>query len=111
MSLVRIFRDIVLPCVAVLGLSLCVPYIFVHSVLARFVSPETVHLAQRRIYPSLLIVSFFSFYAVFQWRQFRRLYEHIRNDKYLVGRRLVNYERQQREQQRHQEQQQMQTAQ
>jgi E3 ubiquitin-protein ligase MARCH6 len=27
-----------------------------------------------------------------QVRQFRRLYEHIKNDKYLVGRRLVNYD-------------------
>uniref|UniRef100_A0A3B4B6X3 RING-type E3 ubiquitin transferase n=1 Tax=Periophthalmus magnuspinnatus TaxID=409849 RepID=A0A3B4B6X3_9GOBI len=26
-------------------------------------------------------------------RQFKRLYEHIKNDKYLVGQRLVNYER------------------
>lgn len=27
----------------------------------------------------------------FQLKQFAKLYEHIKNDKYLVGRRLVNY--------------------
>ena len=26
-------------------------------------------------------------------RQFKRLYERIRNDKYLVGQRLINFER------------------
>ena len=30
---------------------------------------------------------------MFQVRQFKRLYERIRNDKYLVGQRLINFER------------------
>lgn len=95
MNLTRIIRDIVVPCVAVLGLSLSLPYIFVYSCLSRFLTPDIVHLVQRRIYPTLLVTIMLSWYAVFQWKQFRRLYEHIKNDKYLVGKRLVNYERQQ----------------
>ena len=30
---------------------------------------------------------------MFQIKQFKRLYERIRNDKYLVGQRLINFER------------------
>ncbi|CDQ79532.1 unnamed protein product [Oncorhynchus mykiss] len=50
-------------------------------------------LIQRRIYPFLLMVVSIIGILSFQIRQFKRLYEHIKNDKYLVGQRLVNYER------------------
>ncbi|KAG7275044.1 hypothetical protein CRUP_001764 [Coryphaenoides rupestris] len=50
-------------------------------------------LMQRRIYPFLLMVVSLIGILSFQIRQFKRLYEHIKNDKYLVGQRLVNYER------------------
>ena len=46
---------------------------------------------ERRIYPVILLVSFITFLIVMQMMQFSRLYEHIKNDKYLVGKRLVNY--------------------
>uniref|UniRef100_A0A672SX32 RING-type E3 ubiquitin transferase n=1 Tax=Sinocyclocheilus grahami TaxID=75366 RepID=A0A672SX32_SINGR len=47
----------------------------------------------QRIYPFLLMVVVLMGILFFQIRQFKRLYEHIKNDKYLVGQRLVNYER------------------
>ncbi|MPC16067.1 E3 ubiquitin-protein ligase MARCH6 [Portunus trituberculatus] len=49
-------------------------------------------LVERRIYPALLIITLLSSLIVMQVVQFTRLYEHIKNDKYLVGRRLVNYD-------------------
>ncbi|TMS08954.1 E3 ubiquitin-protein ligase MARCH6 [Larimichthys crocea] len=57
------------------------------------VTPEMEILMQRRIYPFLLMVVSLIGILSFQIRQFKRLYEHIKNDKYLVGQRLVNYER------------------
>ena len=42
---------------------------------------ETETLVQRRIYPSLLAAVLFSTYLVFQAKQFKKLYEHIKNDK------------------------------
>lgn len=49
-------------------------------------------LVERRIYPALLIITLLSTLIIMQVVQFTRLYEHIKNDKYLVGRRLVNYD-------------------
>lgn len=49
-------------------------------------------MVERRIYPALLIITLLSSLIIMQVVQFTRLYEHIKNDKYLVGRRLVNYD-------------------
>uniref|UniRef100_A0A7N8XX47 RING-type E3 ubiquitin transferase n=1 Tax=Mastacembelus armatus TaxID=205130 RepID=A0A7N8XX47_9TELE len=82
------------PVITVLLLSLCVPYVIAAGVVpAVGVTPEMELLMQRRIYPFLLMVVSLIGILSFQIRQFKRLYEHIKNDKYLVGQRLVNYER------------------
>ncbi|CAJ0962113.1 unnamed protein product [Ranitomeya imitator] len=82
------------PVIAVLLLSLCIPYIISAAiVLLVGVTYEMQTLVQRRIYPFLLMVVILMGVLSFQIRQFKRLYEHIKNDKYLVGQRLVNYER------------------
>ncbi|XP_068603848.1 E3 ubiquitin-protein ligase MARCHF6-like [Brachionichthys hirsutus] len=89
-----IIRKLAAPVIAVLLLSLCVPYIIATGVVpAVGVTPEMEILMQRRIYPFLLMVVSLVGILSFQIRQFKRLYEHIKNDKYLVGQRLVNYER------------------
>lgn len=46
------------------------------------VTPEMEILMQRRIYPFLLMVVSLIGILSFQIRQFKRLYEHIKNDKY-----------------------------
>ncbi|XP_064797261.1 E3 ubiquitin-protein ligase MARCHF6-like [Oncorhynchus masou masou] len=85
------------PVISVLLLSLCVPYFIAAGVVPAVgvsgVTPEMQILIQRRIYPFLLMVVSIIGILSFQIRQFKRLYEHIKNDKYLVGQRLVNYER------------------
>jgi E3 ubiquitin-protein ligase MARCH6 len=48
---------------------------------------------ERRIYPVSLFLFSLITLLVFQVKQFKRLYERIRNDKYLVGQRLINFER------------------
>lgn len=45
------------------------------------VTPEMEILMQRRIYPFLLMVVLLIGILSFQIRQFKRLYEHIKNDK------------------------------
>ncbi|KAM6900702.1 E3 ubiquitin-protein ligase MARCHF6-like [Xenentodon cancila] len=89
-----IVRKLAAPVISVLLLSLCVPYVIAAGVVpAVGVTPEMEILMQRRIYPFLLMVVSLIGILSFQIRQFKRLYEHIKNDKYLVGQRLVNYER------------------
>ncbi|XP_056289496.1 E3 ubiquitin-protein ligase MARCH6 [Pseudoliparis swirei] len=89
-----IIRKLAAPVISVLLLSLCVPYVIATGVVPTVgVTPEMEILMQRRIYPVLLMVVSLIGILSFQIRQFKRLYEHIKNDKYLVGQRLVNYER------------------
>lgn len=89
-----IIRKLAAPVIAVLLLSLCVPYVIAVGIVPIVgVTMEMQNLVQRRIYPFLLMVVVLMGILSFQIRQFKRLYEHIKNDKYLVGQRLVNYER------------------
>ncbi|XP_004414892.1 PREDICTED: E3 ubiquitin-protein ligase MARCH6 isoform X4 [Odobenus rosmarus divergens] len=89
-----IIRKLAAPVISVLLLSLCVPYVIASGVVPLLgVTAEMQNLVHRRIYPFLLMVVVLMGILSFQVRQFKRLYEHIKNDKYLVGQRLVNYER------------------
>ncbi|KAI1889051.1 hypothetical protein AGOR_G00175070 [Albula goreensis] len=89
-----IIRKLAAPVISVLLLSLCVPYVIALGIVPIIgVTMEMQNLVQRRIYPFLLMVVMLMGILSFQIRQFKRLYEHIKNDKYLVGQRLVNYER------------------
>ncbi|KAL4663160.1 hypothetical protein H8957_014003 [Semnopithecus entellus] len=89
-----IVRRLAAPVISVLLLSLCVPYVIASGVAPLLgVTAEMQNLVHRRIYPFLLMVVVLMAILSFQVRQFKRLYEHIKNDKYLVGQRLVNYER------------------
>ncbi len=75
-----------------LGLSLALPYIAAHSLAPLVIDDAAVLVGvQRRIYPFLLLLFAAVGLAVLQLKQLRKLYEHIKNDRYLVGRRLVNY--------------------
>ncbi|GAB1599338.1 E3 ubiquitin-protein ligase MARCH6-like [Argonauta hians] len=81
------------PVIASLGMALAVPYVIGKTIVPALGFNSTVqNIVLRRIYPMLLAVIVMTVVSVFQARQFKRLYEHIKNDKYLVGQRLVNYE-------------------
>ncbi|CAH2242751.1 jg11908 [Pararge aegeria aegeria] len=93
MDLKFILREVAAPLVRWLGLALAVPYALAHSVAPLVVTaPAQRNLLARRVYPALLLLTMLAGLALFQIRQFRKLYEHIKNDKYLVGQRLVNYD-------------------
>lgn len=53
------------------------------------VTAEMQNLVQRRIYPFLLMVVVLMGILSFQVRQFKRLYEHIKNDKWVYSTFLV----------------------
>jgi len=92
LNLTRVVKNLVVPSVKTLGLSLSLPYLLSHGLApALITSPSLLVTLQRRIYPLLLLISGLVFFFTVQARQFKKLLEHIKNDRYLVGRRLVNY--------------------
>jgi len=92
MNLTFVLWQLAIPAIVSLGLALALPYIVAHSIVPFFVPNHQYRaLIARRAYPSCLIFIILMVFSVWQLRQFKRLYEHIKNDKYLVGRRLVNY--------------------
>ncbi|XP_078720049.1 E3 ubiquitin-protein ligase MARCHF6-like [Lampetra fluviatilis] len=93
MNLWFIIRELAAPVVTVLLLYLCIPYVIAAGAVPLLgAAPEMQTLVRRRIYPLVLMVVMLLGFVSFQAQQFRRLYEHIKNDKYLVGQQLVNYE-------------------
>lgn len=92
LNLRHLMKEIVFPVVLLLSVALAVPYVLAYSIVPLFVhSFELRNLIARRIYPFLTLSSIILMLAVFHVKQFMKLYEHIKNDKYLVGKRLVNY--------------------
>jgi len=92
LNLTAIMQNIVVPCVMRLGLSLSVPYVFSHSILSLLIQDQQLVInVQRRIYPFTLLTIVLVLLLILQFRQFNKLLEHIKNDRYLVGKRLVNY--------------------
>uniref|UniRef100_A0A6M2DY04 RING-type E3 ubiquitin transferase n=1 Tax=Xenopsylla cheopis TaxID=163159 RepID=A0A6M2DY04_XENCH len=88
-----IIRDLAAPVITSFGLALAVPYVAAHSIAPLFITNKhTLTLITRKIYPFLLLICSVAGIVVFQIKQFKKLYEHIKNDKYLVGQRLVNYD-------------------
>jgi E3 ubiquitin-protein ligase MARCH6 len=95
MDLKFIIRELAIPVISCFGLALAVPYVIAHSILPIFFTNQwTRVLIARRIYPFFLIISFVCAIIVLQIKQFKKLYIAIKNDKYLVGKRLVNYDHQ-----------------
>ncbi|XP_074600357.1 E3 ubiquitin-protein ligase MARCHF6 isoform X2 [Brevipalpus obovatus] len=92
-NLKYIIIKLAFPVVLVFGITLSTPYVMINGILPIFgVAFETRNLLIRRIYPFLLIASALMYLIHWQINKFCRLYEHIKNDKYLVGKRLVNYD-------------------
>lgn len=88
-----IVTELAAPVICCFGLALAIPYAMAYGILPLLITHlETQILIARRLYPSIVLASFLYIAIYFQIRQFKKLYEHIKNDKYLVGKRLVNYE-------------------
>ncbi|KYM92141.1 E3 ubiquitin-protein ligase MARCH6 [Atta colombica] len=93
MDLKFVIKELAAPVICCFGLALAVPYAVAYGIVPLLVTNlQTQILIARRLYPFLLLVNLVCALICFQIRQFKKLYEHIKNDKYLVGQRLVNYE-------------------
>uniref|UniRef100_A0A0K2V986 RING-type E3 ubiquitin transferase n=1 Tax=Lepeophtheirus salmonis TaxID=72036 RepID=A0A0K2V986_LEPSM len=87
-----LIMSIIMPVCTYLGLSLSVPYIIAHSIAPLLFSDQMLLIViQRYIYTFCLSVIVTVFFVNLQLDQFKKLYEHIKNDRYLIGKRLVNY--------------------
>lgn len=92
MQLKLVVVELAAPVIVCLSIFLAVPYIVAHSIVPMFVHDAFFQIiVARSIYPSVLVLAVVIGLVTFQIKQFIKLYEHIKNDKYLVGRRLVNY--------------------
>ncbi|XP_034940131.1 E3 ubiquitin-protein ligase MARCHF6 [Chelonus insularis] len=99
MDLKFIVTELAAPVICVFGLALAVPYAFAYGIVPLFVTNlQTQILIARCLYSVLLWIIFVCVLIVFHIRQFKKLYERIKNDKYLVGQRLVNYEHRNKQQ-------------
>lgn len=89
-----IVQRLAAPVLSILLPSLCVPYTIAKGVVPLLgVQLETQTLVERKIFPFTMLTVILLAIFYIQIRQFRRLYEDIKNDKYLIGQQLVNYER------------------
>ncbi|XP_077982341.1 E3 ubiquitin-protein ligase MARCHF6-like [Glandiceps talaboti] len=96
LNLKFIIRHLALPVVISLLVGLTLPYFFAAGIVPLFgMGEEFNYFIVRRIYPVLLMIVMVVCIVTFQAKQFKRLYERIKNERYLVGQRLVNYERKQ----------------
>lgn len=85
-------KDLATPLIAILSLSISIPYVFAHGIVPLVVVSE----ASRRfianyVYLIVLSVLIVGEGLMFPVRAFKKLYERIKNDKYLVRRELVNF--------------------
>ncbi|ODN03068.1 E3 ubiquitin-protein ligase MARCH6 [Orchesella cincta] len=79
-----IITELAAPCIVLLGLALAVPYVISQSLVPLFVTNmDSLNVVHRRIYPTFLVTAVVFGVISFQIRQFKKLYEHIKNDKYL----------------------------
>lgn len=107
MDLKFIIRELATPVISCFGLALAVPYVIAHSIMPMFFTSQMTRvLIARRIYPFFLIIGCICTVIVFQIKQFKKLYVAIKNDRYLVGKRLVNYDHQRQKLLQQQQQQQ-----
>ena len=86
LNLAFLIPKLVVPAVTALGLGLSLPYILAHSLLPLVLSePHLLVMIQRRIYPFLLLLVLTVGLIVVQLKQFKKLYEHIKNDRYSMS--------------------------
>ena len=82
LNLSYLIPQLIVPAVTSLGLALSVPYVIAHGIVPLICNDfETVVFIQRRIYPSLLLIIAVFALIILQLKQFRKLYEHIKNDR------------------------------
>ncbi|CAD5209375.1 unnamed protein product [Bursaphelenchus xylophilus] len=93
-SLKMLYKDIALPMINSLSFLIAMPYVCSHIIitLCRMSVEEEIMLI-RMSYPALLLFIVFALYVRWQWGKVKVICQKIRNDKYLIGTKLVNFYR------------------
>ncbi|KAM3720699.1 E3 ubiquitin-protein ligase [Dirofilaria immitis] len=93
-----LYKQLVMPILACLAIHLSAPRVICSLIsLMIDVSNEEQIIFLRYSYPATLLCVFCVYFVYWQCSKLKALAEKIRNDKYLVGTQLVNYERNQEE--------------
>ena len=85
--------EFLLPFTINIGMFMAFPYLAVSHLAPFFVSTIVIHQIERYVYSAIISFMLLLTFVIFQTKQLRLLFEHVRDEKYLVGRRLINFER------------------
>ncbi|GMS99893.1 hypothetical protein PENTCL1PPCAC_22068, partial [Pristionchus entomophagus] len=97
------YRDIVIPVLMFMGLQISAPYTWASGIVyLAGLSEEDAVVLIRISYPVVMLVGLALSFIHWQYARLMRLAEKIRNDKYLVGTKLMNYEKRKEEERREQ---------
>ena len=88
-----LMQEFLLPFTLNIGMFMAFPYLAVFYFGPVLFSSTIVHQIERYIYSAIISLMLLLAFIIFQIKQLRLLFEHVRDEKYLVGRRLINFER------------------
>nr|CAB3263649.1 E3 ubiquitin-protein ligase MARCH6 [Phallusia mammillata] len=93
LNLKKFLQDTLLKVVKFLLVCMTVPYVVGHGItFLMATSLTTAYFLHWRLYPCIIFGTSFFAFCWFEMKQFRRLCDHIKNERYLIGKRLVDYE-------------------
>jgi E3 ubiquitin-protein ligase MARCH6 len=88
-----LINEFLLPFTLNIGMFMAFPYLAVSYIGPTLFQSTVVHQIERYIYSAIISFMLLLAFVIFQIKQLRLLFEHVRDEKYLVGRRLINFER------------------
>jgi E3 ubiquitin-protein ligase MARCH6 len=88
-----LIHEFLFPFTLNIGMFMAFPYLSVSYFGPVFFHSTVVHQIERYIYSAIISLMLLLAFVIFQIKQLRLLFEHVRDEKYLVGRRLINFER------------------
>lgn len=88
-----LINEFLFPFTLNIGMFMAFPYLAVFYFAPLIFNPTTVHQIERYIYSIIISFMLLLAFVIFQIKQLRLLFDHVRDEKYLVGRRLINFER------------------
>lgn len=87
-----IITEVAGPVIVFLSILVVVPYVFAGTLIAiPGLSLPMQHFIVRAIYPLIALIIIFVGLIFSMMKQCRRMYQKVKNDKYLIGQRLLNY--------------------
>lgn len=87
-----IFENIVKPAILIMGNAFAIPYILSKTIIPLFVKDTIAQIIIcRRMHPAILIICCMVKLIILEIKKFSQFYDNLKNEKYLIGHELVNY--------------------